>query len=120
MIAWLLPVLILISMTSSAGASTCSKEQIHVKLRSYSKEGPAKWVVSFDVSDSCPDDDVVEGVNVYFTYKERSPDGSVTSNQALYLGSIHPSNSHNTVLEYPIQTQASDEIVDVYIDSVNN
>jgi hypothetical protein len=73
--------------------------------------------VSFEVSDSCPDTDFIEQIKIHFTYKERWSDGSVQTTKTIWLDSIHPSSSHNTVIETPILT--SHDVLDVYFDSID-
>ncbi len=105
----------------AASASSCTKNNVDVTVRNYSRQNDGRYLLSFNVSDSCPNDDVIESVSINFGYKFHRKDGSIGQKETAVSGYIKPQETHRTVIsDGPLMFVDRDESIDdVYVTGWN-
>jgi hypothetical protein len=108
-----------------AANADCASSQLDAHVRK-TLRAPGSlfdtYTVSFEVKDTCPDDDDrVHSIHIKFTYKTQGKNGAISEQSSVVVGYVQPRKSHHTVVDATITTSDAlgREIVDVYVDSVS-
>jgi hypothetical protein len=102
----------------AADAIGCSGQKLTATLRNYTLDRDASYKIEFVVSDTCPEDDEIEKITIGYRTKILLSDGSITEKEQIVKGTIHPHQSHATVIATQLYMLAGEkEILEAAVTS---